>query len=351
MLVFEQYTSFVCRGQTFGRRTVGSLSTISAIIYMKNTESKSGIHHRRTPKRGRIFENLWKQPGHNQCPYQIPAVKTPPLTTAVLGGRAYSALPCAGAPPPQRPLSYNIPSRPGVYIRDGCLPERGSPHYVPSAPSVPCRGRPCACPRTPVQSFPTCLLKCPVGAGLVPALSLPKTSVNKLSNRWHQSPARLFPLQFCGAHWRIPNQSGNHPLLYTCYIYDNEESQTLLLNELHRSNAKMETRVTKWGNDLALRIPKSLANQLGLELNSLVRMSLRGDALVIAPVPPTRLKLDDLLDHVTAHNLHGEVDTGPAVGREAWLRRPRSSTAAAAPSDSDFNCADGTWTGAPLARS
>ena len=37
----------------------------------------------------------------------------------------------------------------------------------------------------------------------------------------------------------------------------------------------METRVTKWGNDLALRIPKSLANQLGLELNSLVRMSLR----------------------------------------------------------------------------
>ncbi|MXX25371.1 MAG: AbrB/MazE/SpoVT family DNA-binding domain-containing protein [Caldilineaceae bacterium SB0668_bin_21] len=79
----------------------------------------------------------------------------------------------------------------------------------------------------------------------------------------------------------------------------------------------METRVTKWGNDLALRIPKSLANQLGLELNSLVRMSLRGDALVIAPVPPIRLKLDDLLDQVTAQNLHGEVDTGPAVGQEA----------------------------------
>ena len=27
-----------------------------------------------------------------------------------LGGRAYSALPCAGAPPPQRPLSYNLAS-------------------------------------------------------------------------------------------------------------------------------------------------------------------------------------------------------------------------------------------------
>lgn len=80
----------------------------------------------------------------------------------------------------------------------------------------------------------------------------------------------------------------------------------------------METRVQEWGNDLALRIPKHFANQLGLEVNSLVRMSLRGDALIIAPVPPPRLQLDDLLDQVTAHNLHGEVDTGPAVGREAW---------------------------------
>ena len=80
----------------------------------------------------------------------------------------------------------------------------------------------------------------------------------------------------------------------------------------------METRVTKWGNGLALRITRHLANQLGLEVNSPVRMSLRGDALVIAPVPPSPLKLDDLLDQVTAQNLHGEVDTGPAAGREAW---------------------------------
>lgn len=80
----------------------------------------------------------------------------------------------------------------------------------------------------------------------------------------------------------------------------------------------MKTRVQKWGNGLALRIPKPLANQLGLEVNSLVRMSLREDALVIAPVPPPSLKLDDLLDQFTAQNLHAEVDTGPAVGREAW---------------------------------
>ncbi|MDE0142495.1 MAG: AbrB/MazE/SpoVT family DNA-binding domain-containing protein [Caldilineaceae bacterium] len=80
----------------------------------------------------------------------------------------------------------------------------------------------------------------------------------------------------------------------------------------------METRVQKWGNSLALRVPKPLANHLGLEANSPVRMSLRGDELIIAPIQPPRLKLDDLLAKVTEHNLHGEVDTGPAAGREEW---------------------------------
>ena len=80
----------------------------------------------------------------------------------------------------------------------------------------------------------------------------------------------------------------------------------------------MEARVQKWGNGLALRIPTSLANQVGLEVNSLVRMSMQGEELVIAPVPPPRPKLDDLLAQVTERNLHGEVDTGPVAGREDW---------------------------------
>ncbi len=80
----------------------------------------------------------------------------------------------------------------------------------------------------------------------------------------------------------------------------------------------METRVQKWGNSLALRIPKHLANQAGLEVNSPVRMSVRAEELVIAPIPPPRLKLDDLLAQITQSNLHGEVNTGSAAGREEW---------------------------------
>ena len=49
-----------------------------------------------------------------------------------------------------------------------------------------------------------------------------------------------------------------------------------------------------------------------------VELSLRGKELVIEPVKPSKLKLDDLLSQVTEHNLHGEVDTGPATGGEIW---------------------------------
>ena len=80
----------------------------------------------------------------------------------------------------------------------------------------------------------------------------------------------------------------------------------------------METRVQQWGGGLVLRIPQSLAVQIGIESNSPVKLSLRDAELVIAPVMQSGLKLEDLLDQVTEDNLHSEVDTGPAVGGEVW---------------------------------
>lgn len=80
----------------------------------------------------------------------------------------------------------------------------------------------------------------------------------------------------------------------------------------------METHLRKWGNSLAIRIPKLLAAQLGLVNHSLIEFSLRGQELVITPARRTDLKLSDLLAGVTEENLHEAIDTGPAVGREAW---------------------------------
>ena len=80
----------------------------------------------------------------------------------------------------------------------------------------------------------------------------------------------------------------------------------------------METRIGKWGNSLALRIPQSVAASMGITLNAAVELTLRGEQLVVSVLNRSPAELDDLLSRVTEDNLHGEVETGPSVGGEAW---------------------------------
>lgn len=80
----------------------------------------------------------------------------------------------------------------------------------------------------------------------------------------------------------------------------------------------MKTRVQKWGNSLALRIPKAFAAEAGLQANAAVELSLAEGALVVRPVAPQPPTLAELLRGVTDDNLPGEWDTGPAAGKEAW---------------------------------
>ena len=80
----------------------------------------------------------------------------------------------------------------------------------------------------------------------------------------------------------------------------------------------MRTRVQKWGNSLALRIPKSFAAEIGLHKEKDVEVSLADGKLVIAPVAETKPTLEQLLAKITTENLHGEVDTGTSVGNETW---------------------------------
>ena len=80
----------------------------------------------------------------------------------------------------------------------------------------------------------------------------------------------------------------------------------------------MKTFIKKWGNSLALRIPKPLADEVGLEEDSAVDLLLEEGKLVIVPAVTPRYTLESLLADVTVENLHDEVDTGVAVGGEAW---------------------------------
>jgi len=77
-------------------------------------------------------------------------------------------------------------------------------------------------------------------------------------------------------------------------------------------------RVHKWGNSLAIRIPRPFAVQAGVSEGTEVDLAVSRGRLVAAPLSAKRYRLRDLLAGVTAGNLHGEQDFGRAVGLEAW---------------------------------
>lgn len=78
----------------------------------------------------------------------------------------------------------------------------------------------------------------------------------------------------------------------------------------------MNTRVQKWGNSLALRIPKALAREARLSQGSRVDLRLVDGRLVAEPGQMPEYRLDDLLAGVTDENIHQEISTGPPAGTE-----------------------------------
>jgi Growth regulator len=80
----------------------------------------------------------------------------------------------------------------------------------------------------------------------------------------------------------------------------------------------MRTRLRKWGNSLAVRIPQPFAKESNLEENSSVDVTLRNGKLIIVPVREPEFSLDDLVGRITKKNLHAEVRTGKKRGNEAW---------------------------------
>ena len=81
----------------------------------------------------------------------------------------------------------------------------------------------------------------------------------------------------------------------------------------------MRVSVQKWGNSLALRIPRSMAADSKIKQGSLVEVSVAKGKLVVTPIFQKRsYNLSELLAGVTRRNLHAEVDKGGPTGRESW---------------------------------
>ncbi|RRS30200.1 MAG: hypothetical protein P794_07995 [Epsilonproteobacteria bacterium (ex Lamellibrachia satsuma)] len=76
----------------------------------------------------------------------------------------------------------------------------------------------------------------------------------------------------------------------------------------------MTVAVKKWGNSLAIRIPKDVVNTLSIEDNSLVELNVEEGVLKVEPKKQS--SLEALVSGITEANLHSEVDTGSRVGNE-----------------------------------
>lgn len=79
----------------------------------------------------------------------------------------------------------------------------------------------------------------------------------------------------------------------------------------------MKTTVQKWGNSLAVRIPRPFAEEVHLTENSAVDLTIRAGKLVIVPAAP-QITLESLVASITDDNRHDAIDTGIRVGNEIW---------------------------------
>ncbi len=76
----------------------------------------------------------------------------------------------------------------------------------------------------------------------------------------------------------------------------------------------MRAKITKWGDRLALRLPRSLAEEVGFSEGSSVDLVVEGGALKITRTRRS-FSLSDLL---TNEGRASEVCGGKAKGNEAW---------------------------------
>ena len=84
----------------------------------------------------------------------------------------------------------------------------------------------------------------------------------------------------------------------------------------------MKVEFLKWGNSLALRVPKVFAQEMGASVGKAANMEVRDGKLVVEIVKPNRRRrrytLEQLVAGISPENRHRELEWGPPVGNEVW---------------------------------
>lgn len=79
----------------------------------------------------------------------------------------------------------------------------------------------------------------------------------------------------------------------------------------------MTTKIQKWGNSLAVRIPSEFAENLNWQVGSVVGFKQLDDKIIITSSRP-KYTLEDMVKGITKKNRHKEFDWGKPMGKEIW---------------------------------
>lgn len=80
----------------------------------------------------------------------------------------------------------------------------------------------------------------------------------------------------------------------------------------------MKTQVAKWGNSMAVRIPKAVAEAAELRPGDPLEVAAEGAGTVRIRKKNGKPKLAELVRGISAVNLHSETDWGGPMGGELW---------------------------------
>jgi len=79
----------------------------------------------------------------------------------------------------------------------------------------------------------------------------------------------------------------------------------------------MKATVQKWGNSLAVRIPKNISKDTSVTEGSNIDILVENGNIILSP-RKKEYSLKELLNNVTIENIHAEISTGEITGGEIW---------------------------------
>ena len=82
----------------------------------------------------------------------------------------------------------------------------------------------------------------------------------------------------------------------------------------------MQTRIQKWGNSYAVRLPKATLDKLHIRAGQKVEVkeSPSGKGFSVTPISHEEKTWTEIVALITPENKHSEVDWGTPVGAEVW---------------------------------